>query len=768
NLAAGLANPANNTFTTSPNTTTTSTTTTYNASVASLNVSGSQPVSQTYTFSSSTPGQVTLTRSSDGLGQTLTLSDIAAGGTESLNFATLGIVTNVTSAAGITAVALADALIKPVNNTFSTSSTTQSANVTTLDVSGAPAVNDTYTLSNPSSGQIKLTRASDGLTQTLAAPTISAGGSALLNFTTLGIKLTLGSAGGISSSNVAAALAQPANNTFQTQPTTTVTTSTQNGTVTSLDVSSAPSVADTYTFTSSAPGQLTLTRASDGLNQTLTLSNIPAGGSALLNFTALGIKLNVSSSAGIASDALSDALTRARSDSFKTQPLTTVTTTNESGLVSNVDISGVTPAAQTLTFTSSAPGQLTLTRSTDSASQTITAPAIGAGGSALLDFSSTLGVNVTLSSGGSMTAASVVDALTRPATDDITINYSSNTAQVTTLDASGAQPGMTYTFSSPASGQVKLTRSDGVSQTVPVAAIAPGASQRLNFTSLGIWLIARSTCGISASDLATAFATPPNNSIQTVSVPSGPPGTATVTNIDVTSAQAANQTYTFTSVANQLTLTRSSDGLSETITPPAIAAGSGATVSFATLGVKVALRSIGGMSSLNVAEALSQSPNNTFDTTFTSTTTMTTVNTDVVDLMVGAAASDNVELVLGEVSINSLGLTTALDTFNINATSANAQTLIGDIDSAITAVSTRRTIFGVFQNRLEHIVAAQGEARSDTMTADSRIRDADMAAEMVTLTKARLQQAFGEAIMAQANVNARSVLGLLYSAAVNR
>ncbi|TME24933.1 MAG: hypothetical protein E6I75_28220, partial [Chloroflexi bacterium] len=360
----------------------------------------------------------------------------------------------------------------------------------------------------------------------------------------------------------------------------------------------------------------------------------------------------------------------------------------------------------------------------------------------------------TLSSGGSMTAASVVDALTRPATDDITINYSSSTAQLTTLDASGAQPGMTYTFSTPASGQVKLTRSDGVSQTVPVAAIAPGASQRLNFNSLGIWLIARSTGGISASDLAMAFATPPNNSIQTVSVPSGPPGTATVTNIDVTSAQAANQTYTFTSVANQLTLTRNSDGLSETITPPAIAAGSGATVSFATLGVKVALRSTGGMSSLNVAEALSQSPNNTFDTTFTSTTTMTTVNTDVVDLMVGAAAGDNVELVLGEVSVNSLGLTTALDTFNTNATSGNAQTLIGDIDSAITAVS--------------NIVAAQGEAQSDTMTADSRIRDADMAAEMVTLTKAHLQQAFAEAIMTQANVNARSVLGLLYSAAVNR
>src|SRR5207237_5281887 len=174
----------------------------------------------------------------------------------------------------------------------------------TLDVSSAPAVNDTYTLSNASSGQIKLTRASDGLSQTLTTTAIAAGGSATLNFTTLGIKLTLGSAGGISSSNVAAALAQPATNTFQTQPTTTVTTSTQNGTVTSLDVSSAPSVADTYTFTSSAPGQLTLTRASDGQNQTLTLANRAPRGSALLNSPALGVTLYRASPPRLAPDAL--------------------------------------------------------------------------------------------------------------------------------------------------------------------------------------------------------------------------------------------------------------------------------------------------------------------------------------------------------------------------------------------------------------------------------------------------------------------------------
>jgi flagellin len=277
-------------------------------------------------------------------------------------------------------------------------------------------------------------------------------------------------------------------------------------------------------------------------------------------------------------------------------------------------------------------------------------------------------------------------------------------------------------------------------------------------------LSVNSAGGISGSDLATGFSTPPNNSIQTIAVPSGPPGSATVTNIDVSAAQAANQTYTFTNSGNLLTLTRSSDGLSETITPPSIAAGGSATLDFATLGVKLSLQSTGGISSLNVAEGLSKAPNNTFTTTFTSTTVIKTTNTDVVDLQVGADAFDIIEIVLGEVSIKTLNLTTPLDTFNTSPTSANAETLISSLDSAIQAVSDRRTIFGVAQNRLDHAVANDMESASDTMAADSRIRDADIATELVNVTRAFLQESVSQAILAQANLNARSVLRILYPA----
>jgi hypothetical protein len=85
-----------------------------------------------------------------------------------------------------------------------------------------------------------------------------------------------------------------------------------------LDVSGAVP-GRTYTFTYDATtDRLTLTRSGDNVSQSITISNIAAGGSQVLNFSALGIKLTVTSTGGITADNLGTALTAGATDSITT------------------------------------------------------------------------------------------------------------------------------------------------------------------------------------------------------------------------------------------------------------------------------------------------------------------------------------------------------------------------------------------------------------------------------------------------------------------
>ena len=76
-------------------------------------------------------------------------------------------------------------------------------------------------------------------------------------------------------------------------------------------------------------------------------------------------------------------------------------------------------------------------------------------------------------------------------------------------------------------------------------------------------------------------------------------------------------------------------------------------------------------------------------------------------------------------------------------------------------MSDQRGDFGAVQNRLEHTVANLGVTIENLSASESRIRDTDMAAEMVNFTKAQILSQAGTAMLAQANQAPQSVLSLL-------
>jgi flagellin len=86
---------------------------------------------------------------------------------------------------------------------------------------------------------------------------------------------------------------------------------------------------------------------------------------------------------------------------------------------------------------------------------------------------------------------------------------------------------------------------------------------------------------------------------------------------------------------------------------------------------------------------------------------------------------------------------------------------LSTIDTDVDAVSAARAGFGAVQNRLEHALAVTGSYQENLTSAESRIRDVDMAEEMVNLTKNQILQQAGTAMLAQANQAPQSVLQLL-------
>ena len=110
------------------------------------------------------------------------------------------------------------------------------------------------------------------------------------------------------------------------------------------------------------------------------------------------------------------------------------------------------------------------------------------------------------------------------------------------------------------------------------------------------------------------------------------------------------------------------------------------------------------------------------------------------------------------VSTISLGQSVGTAAFGLTATGASD---IQDIDTAIANVSAQRTKLGAVQNRLEHAMNSLSTYQENLVASQSRIKDVDMASEMVEFTKLQVLQQAGTSVLAQANQSSQSVLSLL-------
>jgi flagellin len=132
------------------------------------------------------------------------------------------------------------------------------------------------------------------------------------------------------------------------------------------------------------------------------------------------------------------------------------------------------------------------------------------------------------------------------------------------------------------------------------------------------------------------------------------------------------------------------------------------------------------------------------------------------ELHVGANEGQNISLSIADMSTTGLGLNKTSAAMNIKAGERSSfETAITTINSAIETVSTARGNIGAIQNRLEHTIANVDTAAENLQAAESRIRDVDMAEEMVTYSKNSIIQQAAQSMLAQANQSNQGVLSLL-------
>lgn len=135
-----------------------------------------------------------------------------------------------------------------------------------------------------------------------------------------------------------------------------------------------------------------------------------------------------------------------------------------------------------------------------------------------------------------------------------------------------------------------------------------------------------------------------------------------------------------------------------------------------------------------------------------------------ITLQVGANNSQFIEFKIGNMTAGSLGVTAASvgDIVGANqATAASISALTSRLDSAISKVSEERSKLGAIQNRLEHTIKNVDNTAENLQAAESRVRDVDMAKEMMEFTKQNILQQASTAMLAQANMAPQSVLQLL-------
>ena len=128
-------------------------------------------------------------------------------------------------------------------------------------------------------------------------------------------------------------------------------------------------------------------------------------------------------------------------------------------------------------------------------------------------------------------------------------------------------------------------------------------------------------------------------------------------------------------------------------------------------------------------------------------------------LQVGALQNQKISIKITTMNAKGIGIKAGAN--NLVTTFTKAGSAMTVFQHAISQVSTMRSDLGALQNRLEHTVANLDNVAENTQTAESRIRDTDMAEEMVEYSKNNILAQAGQSMLAQANQSTQGVLSLL-------
>jgi flagellin len=127
---------------------------------------------------------------------------------------------------------------------------------------------------------------------------------------------------------------------------------------------------------------------------------------------------------------------------------------------------------------------------------------------------------------------------------------------------------------------------------------------------------------------------------------------------------------------------------------------------------------------------------------------------------VGADGTSNNQITINIDTMNAKGL--GINGLRVDGSDdTNATKAVSTISAAIKKVSTQRSALGAVQNRLEHTINNLNNIVENTTSAESSIRDTDMATEMVTYSNANILSQAGQAMLAQSNQSNQGVLSLL-------
>ena len=136
---------------------------------------------------------------------------------------------------------------------------------------------------------------------------------------------------------------------------------------------------------------------------------------------------------------------------------------------------------------------------------------------------------------------------------------------------------------------------------------------------------------------------------------------------------------------------------------------------------------------------------------------------NVMQFQVGANMDQNTRVFIGTMTAQALGLKGAQgsDEQISIASPDQANMVLGTVDEALKVVNKQRADLGAYQNRFEMAAKGVNVAAENTQASESRIRDTDMASEMVDFTKNSILTQAGTAMLAQANSQSQTVLALL-------